>query len=436
MVQTNLSDTNGTSGTNGQVKITVDRSYLKLQIPSIYARLYYGKKQVYISFGAKDTPQSRLLAEQAKINLTKDLELEKFNPKNLTRYQHPNKQAKTGTVSYYAKNLTLSRLWIMYSEYVKPNIDHETYKDKYLGYVPNTIEKCNQDIYCQQEIRNKIVEIAAPTVALRCLRTINAALHWAKKEQLIPDNFDSRFAEYASEFAKTSKYKSARRKQPAIITLNRDASKIAWNKNEMEIIIDAYWNRMKNHLKASPYCKLDIYPYLIEFLFKSGLRHGEAFALTWDDIAKDYSKIYVTKSYTSHGRRIKDTKNGVHRAVPCSKKTQELLVELKEKLPILTSNPKNLVFPNFKGSYLNTKNFERTWGYKQKGRSEIPVVAKLVLIGKLPQYIDAYSTRRTFISLQLQAGYDVKTVADWVGDKPKTILKHYASRNENAIPVD
>lgn len=433
MVQTTL---NGTNGTSGQVKITVDRSYLKLQIPSIYARLYYGKKQAYISFGAKDTVQGRLLAEQAKINLTKDLESENFNPKNLAKYQHPNKQAKVGIVSYYAGNITLSQLWVMYSEYRKPNIGQETYQDKYLGYIPNILDKCNQDIYCQQEIRNKIIEIAAPTVAMRCLRITNAALNWAKKEQLIPESFNSKFSEYASEFFNTSQYKSARREQPKEVECNKDANKIAWNKDEMSIIIDAYWDRTTNHGQKHSYHKLDIYAYLIEFLFRTGLRHGEAFALTWNDIANDYSKVYVTKSYNSRGKRIKDTKNGIHRAVPCSKKTKELLIELKKKLPILTSNPKNLVFPNFRGNYLNTKNLTRTWGKQQKDRAEIPVVLKLVMTNKLPQYIEAYSTRRTFITLQLQAGYDVKTVADWVGDKPQTILKHYASRNENAVPVD
>lgn len=436
MVQTTLNGTNGTSATSGQVKITIDRGYLKLQIPSIYARLYYGKKQAYISFGAKDTIQSRLLAEQAKINLTKDLETENFNPKNLAKYQHPNKQAKAGIISYYAGNITLSKLWIMYSEYRKPNIGQETYKSKYIGYIPNILDECNQDIYCQQEIRNKIIEVAAPTVAMRCLRITHAALTWAKKEQLIPETFNSKFSEYASEFAKTYKYKSARRKQPEILYCNKDANKIAWTKDEMILIIDAYHNRIKNFVKKSPYHKLDIYPYLIEFLFRTGLRHGEAFALTWNDIAKDYSKVYVTKSYNSSGKRIKDTKNGVHRATPCSKRTQQLLIELRKKLPILTPNPKNLVFPNFKGNYLSTVKLNRTWGVKGYRRKYIPIVTKLVQEGKLPQYIEAYSTRRTFITLQLQAGYDVKTVADWVGDKPETILKHYASRNESAIPLD
>jgi len=53
----------------------------------------------------------------------------------------------------------------------------------------------------------------------------------------------------------------------------------------------------------------------------------------------------------------------------------------------------------------------------------------------LRSYIDPYSTRRTFISIEAQSGVDPKTVADIVGDNVETILKHYYQGREDHVPT-
>jgi hypothetical protein len=61
------------------------------------------------------------------------------------------------------------------------------------------------------------------------------------------------------------------------------------------------------------------------------------------------------------------------------------------------------------------------------------IVTQLVLDGKLNNYIEPYSTRRTFVLLMAQK-YDPKTVANYVGDNVEIILKHYYSGKENFTP--
>jgi len=62
------------------------------------------------------------------------------------------------------------------------------------------------------------------------------------------------------------------------------------------------------------------------------------------------------------------------------------------------------------------------------------VIGRLIEEGKLTCYLDMYSTRRTFVSLQINKGVPVTTVAKWVGDNPETILKHYARPDDEAVP--
>ena len=182
------------------------------------------------------------------------------------------------------------------------------------------------------------------------------------------------------------------------------------------IIVDDFFKRKKG-----------LIPYLIELLFRTGMRPEEAFALTWGDIGDGCSTIHINKAYTTRGKRIKGTKNGKVRTLPCSPRVKKILQTLKPEDCDLNS----LIFKNAHNNPFNNDNIEDHW--LQGGKA---IVANLIEEGKLSHYLKPYSTRATFISMQLHAGFDVKTVAYWVGDKPETILNSYASINEKAVPVD
>ena len=73
----------------GHVRVKDDgKGNLTLQLPSIYAQRYYGKKQMPISFGAKNIPSNMSKAMDASLELQSDLENNVFDPENLAKYKH------------------------------------------------------------------------------------------------------------------------------------------------------------------------------------------------------------------------------------------------------------------------------------------------------------------------------------------------------------
>lgn len=61
----------------------------------------------------------------------------------------------------------------------------------------------------------------------------------------------------------------------------------------------------------------------------TGMRNGELYALTWDDVDFENSTITVSKSYNCRMRATKSTKAGYWRAVPISVELNRLLQDLK-----------------------------------------------------------------------------------------------------------
>jgi integrase len=61
----------------------------------------------------------------------------------------------------------------------------------------------------------------------------------------------------------------------------------------------------------------------------TGMRNGELFALTWDDVGWEARSLSVTKSYNTRLRAVKSTKSGDWRTVPISTELMNLLQELK-----------------------------------------------------------------------------------------------------------
>jgi integrase len=71
----------------------------------------------------------------------------------------------------------------------------------------------------------------------------------------------------------------------------------------------------------------------------TGMRSGELYALTWDDVDWENNSITVSKSYNGRLKTIKSTKAGYWRAVPVSPALKRLLQEIKssagDRLPVL-----------------------------------------------------------------------------------------------------
>lgn len=415
-------------GSRNQVKVVTDKhNNLSLQIPTLFAQTYFGKKQKYISFGGKESTENRVLVDQARNLLQLDLETQKFDPKNLGKYLHPNKRVSSKYSAPQASTeISLLELFDRYCEYKKPQLAETTYKSHYRGCYLNAIKDAPQDLKDQLAIQTYLVNRLKPTGIIRVLGAIHQAILWGKREKLIPDDYESNFHTYQDDYKKGSKRVNLKRKQPkSFAEYGHEPDKIAWTKEQMEIIIDAF-----HHRRQVAYKQVDYVAYFVEFLFRTGVRHGEAMALTWKDVSEDFKSFRVDKSFSLVNDKVKCTKTGNTRKVPCSGKVEEILRLLKK----YSSSDDEPIFLNSKGERLNRKYVRKIWAGCKENRI-ISIIKTLINEGKLPQYLDFYSTRRTFISNQIRT-YDVKTVADWVGDHPMTILNHYCYRNEEAVPID
>lgn len=74
----------------------------------------------------------------------------------------------------------------------------------------------------------------------------------------------------------------------------------------------------------------------------TGMRSGELYALTWQDVDWENHSINVNKSYNGRLKAIKSTKAGYWRTVPISPELKVLLQEIKA-----TANARETVLPRF-----------------------------------------------------------------------------------------
>ena len=415
-----------TNRAQGKVQVQADKKgYLTFQLPMVYAQHYYGRKQKYISFGAKDNRENKRLAEDSADRMQDDLKLGKFNPDELTCYKHPNKQIKG---RYQQKTEVSFNVLALYQIFIKnSNIGITTLKATYRT-IHNHLKKmedtCEYTLKQQLEIKSWIQSNTAQSMALKMLALLHRMIEWGKREERLPDTFVSKFNDYSAEFKKSLKTVNTNKKPPKFVeNLPRRDGIQAWSEEEKEIIISAFYNRKKINSKID---NTDYIAPLVDFAFNTGCRHGEAFKLTWGDINNDFTYVSISESYSSKSKIIKCTKTGKTRLTPLNLRMQEMLKKFKP----IDASPSDLIFKAKKGGHLSTAALFNYW----IGKKDFSVIGNLIKEGKLPCYMEFYSTRRTFISLQISKGASVVDVANWVGDNPETILKYYARHNDRAIP--
>jgi len=211
----------------------------------------------------------------------------------------------------------------------------------------------------------------------------------------------------------------------------------AFTKVERDIIIKAFYeSNKKTRVELAP---------LVEFLFLTGCRPSEAYALTWRDIDFDRGVIKITKSVGASTRSLKDTKTGESRLFyfPENCRLKGLLLEIKG------DNIEGLVFPNKQGKYFDSYFLGKMWRdrvSKQtlKSGEQVEyfypgVVPQLVRDGVISGYLPAYHTRHTYITLTAQANSHntdaLLHIASSCGNSVDVILRHYLGRIESTLLV-
>lgn len=191
------------------------------------------------------------------------------------------------------------------------------------------------------------------------------------------------------------------------IKFGKPATEIeAYNREEQQKIIDYLLN-----------CKKftdDIF----YFLLSTGMRVGEACALTWDDIDYKNNEININKTAVRHdgGMVIQDktkTSSG-KRIIPLSSKLKVWLKEHEKKLD-RDRNTKNLVFPSMHYRLFTNITLNQMWRKIQVIELDIP-------------YKSIHALRHTFATRFLEEGIPVNVVSKLLGhSNPSTTMNVYQS---------
>ncbi len=148
-------------------------------------------------------------------------------------------------------------------------------------------------------------------------------------------------------------------------------------------------------IKKSINCTFGTFAY---FLLYTGLRKGEALALTWQDIDFKKKIINVNKSlyYIGNKGEIKapKTEAGIRQVILLP--NIETLLKTK-----FNKKQSQYIFPNDSGDMLHSSNYNRLWN-KYKSESGI-------------EGISAHSLRHAYCTILYDAGIDIKTAQELMG---------------------
>lgn len=159
--------------------------------------------------------------------------------------------------------------------------------------------------------------------------------------------------------------------------------------------------------KIISYCKKGkSFERVYYFLISTGMRFGEAIALTWDDIDLNTSKISINKTAVSirGNMEIQDrtkTSAGM-RTIYVGENITDWLRWHKDQLDE-EANYRNLVFPNTRYNIINQSNAILAWK---------KICDKLGI-----EYRGIHALRHTWATRALEAGLDVKVVSQMLGHK-------------------
>lgn len=367
--------------------ITVDKRTRKLVIRF---RVKGCKKQFYIASGLRDNKRNRELVRLKRDAIATDIILDRFDYSlNSYQFKPTIKVTQKEEVPAQKYQYNLSQLWEKFTEYQETQLSQTTILKRYADISRWTKDLPTTDLEKASIIRNWVIANKPRSLGWTIINCYSQCCDWAVKSEIISQN----------------PFQKLKYKQPK----SREKEFKAFTLEQRDLIISAFESDQKHGWASS----------LIKFLFFTGCRPGEAFALTWEDISIDCCQVKFTKSCNSF-KVLKSTKTGRNRIFPTSpgSKLQKLLFSMRQ-----SHNPKQLVFTNKNGDALQSGMLQVIWKGRKDGKAG--VVQKLVDHGKLPYYLNSYATRHTFATWAITQGISPDKVALWIGDRVETVLKYY-----------
>jgi integrase len=310
----------------------------------------------------------------------------------------------TGTEPVNHRSLNLLETWDKYVDFKKPSIS-PSYMACQLQATRNHLTKLSDLPGADAAaIRNWAMENLSVDSAKRLISQLSACYAWAKTSKQIEVN---PFAGMASQIKlpRSKKVSAGVREIEPFTAVERDSIVEAFKTNRF-----CHPFTSQNHLHSN-------YAAYVQFLFYTGCRPSEAIGLEWENIDLDKRIVLFKGSVVqSLGGRIR--KGGLKTQAFRKFKINDQLHEILEDAKPLSRSAESLVFPAPEGGFIVQDNFrKRVW--------------KKILQGLELQYRVPYQTRHTFINLCLDKGIDAKDIAQWVGNSPEIIYKHYAGSRHN-----
>jgi integrase len=354
-----------------------------------------------------------------------------------------------------AITITLINLFDKYAEFKKTQVSETTfakyYQGRYRPYLVNTPQNLNDPA--------KIIEYLNSQCCVRTFQSlygiIDAMIEWGKKRNLVHEDFNNKFLSIAKDY----KVKRPGKKPGLIILKNcelytHDKDYRAYTYEEAQLICHSFEElaavevttthtgkkrKISNLQKDGRQLVRDY----LKFKFLTGCRGGEASALRWCDIDKDFEHIVFRYSYCSYLRKLKALKTEYvgeegtkSRKFPCGEHLASHLESLKSQR--YQGDPEDFVFKKLSGLPVTIYNLHNYWyGTIDYEKSKITgneedkilkpgIVSQLFLDGKITDYLTPYATRHTWITCQLLAGVHITNIAKLAGNSPQMILNHYS----------
>ncbi|MEH1802170.1 MAG: tyrosine-type recombinase/integrase [Nostoc sp.] len=347
-------------------------------------------KQFYLNSGLECSKTNWDIVRSRKEIIERDIALNRFDP-TLELYKFGNYQNAVVPI----EKLSLDKLWDKFLAFQTQHLERSTLESDYKQITKIIVELSNKSLEDAPIIRDLLLAKYSYHTAYKSLAAFSRCCRWGIDSCLI-------------DFNPFEKMQLPKPKNPS----NENEEK-AYTLEQRDLIITAF----ESHPKFSHYSSL------IKFLFWTGCRLGEAFALTWGDISRKCTRISITKAYASRVCVLKGTKNNRRRVFPCTEgsKLQSLLLEIQPDSP----DPKGLIFKSKAGQRMNLNILDKCWrAHDTKSYRYNGVVAELSGQGIVP-YLKAYSTRHTFATWAIASGASPEKVAYWIGDNVQTVLRYY-----------
>ncbi|BCL38352.1 tyrosine-type recombinase/integrase [Nostoc sp. MS1] len=401
------------------VRVGTDKGSLRLQFSSRISQKFYQKKQAYKGLGRSDTTENRQWADGIARRIQADIDHPDglFDP-TLVKYLEV--KAMTSVIQLpTAKPLPkLGELWDDFSQwkYRTKQIAETTYLKKYCISYKHVLSSYLDKELTEETANSLIEDMVNRTKGKEVVKILLCLLSQLCQKNGITDYF----YEVKSHYSIPKKSKQ----------LSEVEDYKAYTVEERDLIIDSF----RSHPKPSVNQISD----LIEFLFLTGCRHGEALALTWGRIKLDKGWIIFKESYDSQTNITKGTKTDVDRLFKMQGMTR--LINLLKRLYGEGKSNDELVFTTPDGKRLRRTYIQRAWQYNTVVVNGRPytyngVVMELAEEGKL-QYLKPYSTRHTFISIQANNGADLALLADSCGNSVDVIIEHYLDKDRDSTLKD